>query len=181
MLQELLARVLVGGIGRLYFECHPQYGRVLWSQDGILQSVLEYLPLPAFQQLLQELKQIAQASPPTPSPYQVEIERLYDRHRVLLRFRFMVGKHGEEATLQVLRGAALRFHQKQQLSTLKRDALGIAKQLQTKLNEIRDRAYAEPGLAAARFEALPALNQLLQNIEEQLNGLENAVEGQDKG
>jgi hypothetical protein len=179
LLQELLARVLVGGIGRLYFECHLQHGRVLWSQDGILQSILDSLPLPSFHQLLQELKEIAHASP-SPSPQQVEIERLYDRSRVLLRFRFMVGKYGEEATLQVLRGAALRFHQKQQLSTLKRDALGIAKQLQTKLNEIRDRAYAEPGLAAARFEALPGLNQLLQTIEDQLNELENADEGKER-
>ncbi|GAB4226567.1 MAG: hypothetical protein Kow00121_54870 [Elainellaceae cyanobacterium] len=172
MLQELLARVLVGGIGRLYFECHPQAGRVLWSQDGVLQSVLDRLPLPVFQALLNELKQVAQL-PLTPitQSQQVEVERRYDCHRVLLRFRFMPGKHGEEATLQVLRGAALRFYQRQQLGKLKRDALGIAKQLQTKLNEIRDRAYAEPGLSSARFESLPALNQLLQNIEEQIDHL----------
>jgi hypothetical protein len=171
MLQELLARLLIAGIGRLYFECHLQYGRVLWSQDGILQSVLESLPLPVFHQLLQELKAFAQASL-APPPQQIEIERIYDRSRVLLRLRFMAGQYGEEATLQVLRGAALRFHQKQQLASLKRDALSIAKQLQTKLNEIRDRAYTEPGLAAARFEALPSLNQLLQTIEDQLNELE---------
>ncbi|PSB20753.1 pilus assembly protein PilB [filamentous cyanobacterium CCP1] len=173
LLQELLARVLLGGIGRLYFECHAQYGRVLWSQDGVLQSVLDSLPLPVFAQLLAELKRVAQLAPiPVTQPKHAEIERLYDRNRVLLRFRFMPNQYGEEATLQVLRGAALRFYQRQQLTKLKRDALGIAKQLQTKLNEIRDRAYAEPGLSAARFESLPALNQLLQTIEEQLNDLE---------
>lgn len=170
MLQELLARILVGGIGRLYFECHPQYGRVLWSQDGVLQSVMERLPLPTFSQLLDQLKRFAEIPAlPITQPRQAEIERLYDRSRVLLRFRFMPGKYGEEATLQVLRGAALRFYQKQQLGKLKRDALGIAKQLQTKLNEIRDRAYAEPGLAAERFETLPALKQLLESLEEQIN------------
>lgn len=172
MLHELLARVLVGGIGRLYFECHPQYGRVLWSQDGVLQSVVDKLPLAVFSQLLMELKRVAEL-PLTPftKPQNAEIERLYDRNRVLLRFRFMPNQYGEEATLQVLRGAALRFYQRQQLTKLKRDALGIAKQLQTKLNEIRDRAYAEPGLAAARFEALPALNELLHNLEEQIDHL----------
>lgn len=170
LLQELLTRVLVGGIGRLYFECHPQYGRVLWSQDGILQSVLEQLPLFVFHQLLNELKQLANLPPqPIQHPQQVDIERLYNRSRILLRFRFMQGQYGEEATLQVLRGAALRFYQQQQITRLKRDALGIAKQLQHKLNEIRDRAYAEPGLAAARFDALPALNQLLQKLEEQID------------
>lgn len=172
MLHELLARVLAGGIGRLYFECHPQSGRVLWSQDGILQSVLERLPLTTFTQLLTELKEIAELPATQISkPQHAEIERLYDRHRVLLRFRFMPGKHGEEATLQVLRGAALRFYQQQQLTKLKRDALGIAKQLQTKLNEIRDRAHNESGMAGARFDALPVLNQLLRNIEEQLDHL----------
>lgn len=172
MLHELLARVLVGGIGRLYFECHPQYGRVLWSQDGVLQSVVDKLPLAVFNQLLTELKRVAELPLTALSkPQNAEIERLYDRNRVLLRFRFMPNQYGEEATLQVLRGAALRFYQRQQLSKLKRDALGIAKQLQTKLNEIRDRAYAEPGLAAARFEALPALNELLHNLEEQIDHL----------
>ena len=171
MLQELLARVLIGGIGRLYFESHLQYGRVLWSQDGVLQSVLDQLPLPIFNRLLDELKQAAEiASIPMTQPRQVEVERSYEGGRVLLRFRFMPGKHGEEATLQVLRGAALRFHQRQQLSKLKRDALGIAKQLQTKLNEIRDRAYAAPELTGTN-ETLPTLNQLLQSIEAQLDTL----------
>jgi type II secretory ATPase GspE/PulE/Tfp pilus assembly ATPase PilB-like protein len=173
LLQELLARVLLGGIGRLYFECHAQSGRVLWSQDGVLQSVLDSLPLPVFMELIAELKQIAQVAPePLSQVKHAEIEREYDRNRVLLRFRFMPNQYGEEATLQVLRGAALRFYQKQQLTTLKRDALGIAKQLQTKLSEIRDRAYAEPGLAGNKFDALPALNQLLQSIEEQFSDAE---------
>lgn len=171
LLQELLARVLLGGIGRLYFECHPHYGRILWSQDGILQSVFEQLPIRTFNQLLNELKRVAEIPPMAiVQPREVEIERLYEGSRVLLRFRFMVGKYGEEATLQVLRGAALRFQQRQQLSKLKRDALGIAKQLQTKLSEIRDRAYAEPEMAEAS-ETLPALNQLLQRIEEKLDTL----------
>lgn len=171
MLQELLARVLAGGIGRLYFESHLQYGRILWSQDGVLQSVLDRLPLPIFSQLLDELKQVAEIMPvPMTQSRQVEVERSYEGGRVLLRFRFMPGKYGEEATLQVLRGAALRFHQRQQLCKLKRDALGIAKQLQTKLHEIRDRVCAVPELAETN-ETLPTLSQLLQSIEAQLDTL----------
>lgn len=174
MLQELLARVLVGGIGRLYFECHPHYGRILWSQDGVLQSVFDRLSLLTFNQLLDELKQFAELpSAAMTQPRQVEIERLYDGSRVLLRFRFMPGEHGEEATLQVLRGAALRFQQRQQLTKLKRDALGIVRQLQTKLGEIHDRSQADPRLADTN-EDLPALNQLLQSIEDRLDTLGEA-------
>jgi Type II secretion system (T2SS), protein E, N-terminal domain len=170
MLQELLARVLVGGIGRLYFESHAHYGRVLWSQNGVLQSVLEKLPLPVFQGLLQELKHIAHL-PAEEQSMQSEAEYLYDRARVLLRFRFMVNAYGEEATLQVLRGAALKFYQQQQVTKLERDALGIARQLQNKLKEIRDRAHSEPGLMGTKFEALPVLSQLLQNMEGELDDL----------
>ncbi|NJR64763.1 MAG: pilus assembly protein PilB [Leptolyngbyaceae cyanobacterium CRU_2_3] len=172
MLQELLARVLVGGIGRLYFESHAHSGRVLWSQNGVLQSVLEKLPTSVFQGLLDELKQVAHLPKQSiEQSRQAEAEYLYDRARVLLRFRFMAGNYGEEATLQVLRGAALKFYQQQQVTKLERDAMGIARQLQNKLKEIRDRAHSEPGLAGAKFEVLPALSQLLQSMENELDDL----------
>jgi type II secretory ATPase GspE/PulE/Tfp pilus assembly ATPase PilB-like protein len=172
LLQELLARVIARGIGRLYFECHVDYGRILWSQDGVLQSVLDQLPLPLFQSIVNALKQLMQlALEPVDALKQVEAEYLYDRQRILLRCRFMPNGYGEEATLQVLRGAALKFYQQQQVSKLERDALGIAKQLQNKLKEIRDRACAEPGLISAKFDVLPALSQFLQAMEEKPNHL----------
>lgn len=177
LLQELLARVLLGGIGRLYFENHDRHGRVLWSQNGVLQSVLEKLPASSFTGLLNELKRLAQVPLlPLTQPKQVEMEYLYQQTRLLLRFRFMPSHRGEEATLQVLRGAALKFYQQQQITRLERDALGIAHQLQTKLSEIRDRAQAETGLSAARLEALPALSALLQSIEAQLHALGSQIE-----
>jgi signal transduction histidine kinase len=81
----------------------------------------------------------------------------------------MLGLHGEEATVQVLRGAALRFHQRQQLSKLKRDAQTIAQQLQNKLNEIRSRAYSSSELLETKLDKLPKLNELLQSIQQQLD------------
>jgi Type II secretion system (T2SS), protein E, N-terminal domain len=173
LLQELFARVLDSGIGRLYFECGVQ-GRILWSQDGVLQSVIENLALPALQAVIDQLKEIAQLPlQPLQKTEQVEVEYLYQQGRVLLRFQFMLSPQGETATVQILRGAALKFYQQQQISKLKRDALGIAKQLQVKLSEIRDRAQAESGLAGARFDVLPNLNQLLQNVEQDLNNWVN--------
>ncbi len=169
LLQELFARVLDSGIGRLYFECGVQ-GRILWSQDGVLQSVIENLALPALQAAIDQLKAMAQLPlQPLQKTEQVEVEYLYQQSRVLLRFQFMLSPHGEAATVQILRGAALKFYQQQQISKLERDALGIAKQLQVKLSEIRDRAQAESGLAGARFDVLPNLNKLLQNMGQDLN------------
>jgi type II secretory ATPase GspE/PulE/Tfp pilus assembly ATPase PilB-like protein len=172
LLDELLGRVLVGGIGRLYFERQQHQGRILWSQNGVLQSVLENLPAAVFQGVINELKRLTNLPMiPVQKPRQEEVERLYQQSRLLLRFRVMPGTYGEEATLQVLRGAALKFYQQQQLANLSRDALGIAQQLQRKLDEIRDRAETDLGLSGTPLEALPALNQLLQSVDQQLKNL----------
>jgi type II secretory ATPase GspE/PulE/Tfp pilus assembly ATPase PilB-like protein len=174
--QELLGRVLMKGIGRLYLEQQATHGRVLWSQEGVVQSVLETLPADRFQGLIDELKQVAGLSKTRlKQSKQLDIERIFDHERLLLRFRFMPTEHGEEATLQVLRGAALRFYQQQQLSVLERDALGIAKQLQGKLSELRDRAYAESTLSGARLEILPALSRLLQEMEAEIKTMQAAI------
>lgn len=180
LVQELLGRVLMKGIGRLYLERQAKHGRVLWSQDGVLQSVLEALPAERFEALINELKQMA-ALPTRPLhvPQRLDVERIFESDRILLRFRFMPSEHGEEATLQVLRGAALRFYQQQQLMLLERDALGIAKQLQGKLGELRDRAHAESSLSGARLEVLPALSNLLREIEGQIQTMQAAIAASD--
>ena len=174
LLHELLARVLVGGIGRLYLERQAAQGRVLWSQNGVLQSVLQGLDVSLFQGLISELKRLAQLPLISLSQTkQVEFERLYKKERLLLRLRIMPSEWGEEATLQVLRGAALKFHRQQQLSNLGRDALNIAQQLQRKLNEIRERTQLNAGLSSEQLDALTALDQLLNNINQQLDSLKN--------
>ena len=176
LLQELLGRVLIGGIGRLYFERQSECGRLLWSQDGVLQSVLEGLSLSVFQGLIIELKHIFNLpSLPVVQPKQVEIERRYQQECLLLRLRVMPGSYGEEATLQVLRGVALKFYQRQQIEKLGQDALRLAQQLQRKLNEIRDRSYRYP----LPLETLPALNQQLRGLDEQLEALAELQTHQD--
>lgn len=168
MLQELLGRVLIDGIGRLYLERQLEQGRILWSQDGVLQSVLEGLSLKVFQGLIIELKRIFNMPLlPVVQPKQIEIERRYQQECLLLRLRVMPGANGEEATLQVLRGVALKFYQRQQIEKLGQDALRLAQQLQRKLDEIRDRSYRCP----LPLETLPALNQQLKDLDEQLEAL----------
>ncbi|GET37577.1 ATPase, T2SS/T4P/T4SS family [Microseira wollei] len=172
LLHELLGRILMGGIGRLYFERHPDRGRILWSQNGVLQSVLQGLDPGVFQGVINELKRLTHMSLITvDKPKQVEIERLYQKNRLLLRLRVMPATHGEEATLQVLRGAALKFYQQQQIEHISRDALNIAQQLQRKVYEIRDRTSRNPSFTGGQLEALPALSQLVKNIEQQLEAM----------
>jgi type II secretory ATPase GspE/PulE/Tfp pilus assembly ATPase PilB-like protein len=179
LLQELLGRLLLGGIGRLYFERQTHQGRILWSQDGVLQSVLEGLSSETMQGVVIELKRLTRMSLlPLKKPKQVEVERLYQDQRLLLRLRVMPGANGEEATLQVLRGAALKFYQQQQLSTIGRDALGIAQELQQKVNELRQRTQSQSALTADQLSILPALNEVLQRVNQQLEAMKSQQPGE---
>ncbi|MGB3403502.1 MAG: hypothetical protein WBA77_12515 [Microcoleaceae cyanobacterium] len=166
--QELLGRVFKDGIGRLYFEAHAGQGRILWSQDGVLQSVVEAIEPRHFQQILKALKQLMEM-PLTPiqKKTQVEIERQYKGHHLLLRLQMTVGSYGEEANFQVLRGAALKFYQQQQLSKLSSDAVKLAEKLQKRLNQIRDRIVETP----LSSDHLPLLNQMLKTIIQQAQSL----------
>ncbi|MEO1377643.1 MAG: pilus assembly protein PilB [Cyanobacteria bacterium J06635_10] len=170
LLKELLARVLGGGIGRLYLERQPYQGKILWSLNGIVQSVIEELPLSAFQGVLNELKRLNSLPATTlTQAKQVETECLYQQQRLLLRLRVMPGTHGEEATLQVLRGAALKFYQQQQLSRLSDDVLGASQQLSYKVQELQQKlALNIRDLTPRQLEALNSLNELMENLDDRL-------------
>ena len=172
LLQELLIRVLDQGIGRLYFERQGAIGRILWSENGVLQSIVEDLNDEHFTQVIEELKHLTHLPLHiTDKPLQVELERMYRNERLLLRFRFIPTNAGEEATLQVLRGAALRFYQQQQLSKLSRDALSTAQVLQNKVNALRDRMLAASDVSDSSSNVFPALAQMIDQIEAQLDVL----------
>lgn len=175
LLAELLGRVLAGGIGRLYLERQPYEGRILWSDNGVLQSVLEKLPLSVFQGVLNELKRLTNLPVTTfAEAKQVEKECLYQENRLLLRLRVMPGMYGEEATLQVLRGAALKFHQQQQLTRLSRDAIGISQQLSYKLHELQQRLVVNRNINPGQLKAFTALNKMLDDLDNQIKILTDA-------
>lgn len=163
--QELLARVLSGGIGRLYFERQIDRGRIIWSQNGVLQSSLEKLSFSVFQSVLNELKHLAQlpAIPLTKSK-KIEMQKYYQQERLLLRLRFVPGQHGEEGTLQVLRGEALKFYQQRQMDELGDQAIQLAQELEKKLKQIEVRTRINP----AQLDFLPALTKIQEKINQQL-------------
>jgi len=174
LLEELLGRVMSWGIGRLYLEWKAERGRILWSQNGILQAVLEDLPLSTYSEVIQELKQLTQFPlMPVQRPKQVELDRIYRNQRLLLRLRLMPGKHGvEEATLQVLRGAALKFYRQQQLVNLGHEALGVAQQLQQKMSEVYAHSRSHGVTLPSHLSIVPELDRALKRISYQLNELQ---------
>ena len=170
--QALLNRVLQDGIGRLYFERRETVGRILWSKDGIVQAALDGLPLPLFQSVINEFKRFTHLPLLTATkPQQVEIERTYRQERVVLRFRLIVGTNGEEATLQVLRGAALKFYQQQQINQLGRDALTFAHRLQSQVAQIRERSHQTFTMEGMTADTLTTLSHLLKDIDTEINAL----------
>ncbi|HIK43946.1 MAG TPA: hypothetical protein IGR64_03560 [Leptolyngbyaceae cyanobacterium M65_K2018_010] len=181
LMAALLHRVLSEGIGRLYLERQRTGGRVLYSQNGMVRSVLSDLNLDIFQGVINELKRLTHLPLlPTRTPQQVEIERLYRQERVLIRLRLFQGPQGEEATLQVLRGAALRFYQQQQIEQLGQDALKIAQNLRTRITAMRTQAQNPLKPEANSTATLLAINTLLKDIERQIAPLIQAAQNSDR-
>ncbi|MGG6240412.1 hypothetical protein ACQ4N7_17445 [Nodosilinea sp. AN01ver1] len=167
--QALLNQVLTEGIGRLYLERRPTHGRVLWSKDGVVQAALSDLSVEQIQSVINELKRLTHLPLlPTSQPKQADIERLYKGDRVLLRLRLIAGTHGEEATLQVLRGAALKFYEQQQLRQLGEEALDVANTLQKRISAIRHRAQQTLNIEEPSARTLDDLMQMLKTMEEQI-------------
>jgi Type II secretion system (T2SS), protein E, N-terminal domain len=180
LLQELLGRLLMGGIGRLYFARQADCGRILWSQDGELKSVLENLPLSVFQGSINELKRLTGLPLiPVKQAKQVEIEKLYQKELLLLRFRVTRSAHGEEGTLQVLRGAALKFYQQQKLTNLSQEVLVAAQQLQKQIRDIREYCDRNPNVMSNPSEFFGAINQILKHVQQELESFSKSSQKAD--
>lgn len=135
--QELLARILNGGIGRLYLERYPEYGRIIWSQDGVVQSSLNEVSIQVFQAIINQIKALAKLPPiPVDKHKKVAIEKYYQQERLLLRLEVFPGQCGEELTLQVLRGQALQYYEQKQIKKMTEQALNLAEQLEKTLKRI---------------------------------------------
>ncbi|MBD2666388.1 hypothetical protein B6N60_04246 [Richelia sinica FACHB-800] len=169
ILVELLGRVITAKIGRLYLERQPYEGKIFWTDNGVLQAQVEKIPLSVFQGVLNELKRFA-ALPMSKvtEPKQVEKECLYHQKPILLRLRVMSGDYGEEATIQVLKGSALKFYHQQQMGFLSRDTLETVQKLRCLLNELQERFLPDFELSPQQSEALASLNPLMENLDQQV-------------
>ncbi len=136
--QELLAKILDGGIGRLYLTRDLHYGRIIWSRDGVIQSSLDKVKLDVFEQIIREIKTLGKQPLSTlKKPKKVAIERIYNQERILLRLEFFVGKCGDEITIQVLRGEALKFYEQRQVEKSMEQAIYFAEKMEKILRKIR--------------------------------------------
>ncbi|MBE9028778.1 hypothetical protein IQ266_03265 [filamentous cyanobacterium LEGE 11480] len=164
-LQGLLIRMMASGIGRLFLVRKTAFGQVLWTENGKAKMVLEQVALDQFRGAIDELKQLTALPLQTvEQPVEVEIERFYQRQRILLRLRISPKETGEEATIQVLRGAALKFYQKHQVHNLRRDTHDIAQQLRHKVLELGKRSAPNE----IDRTTLPEIDRTIESLEAQL-------------
>ena len=167
--QELLARVLVAGNGRIQFERLPNNGRISWSQNGNLKLSIDPVAAKTFQGVVEELKHLVKLpNIPVKQVYKGEIERSYRQERLLLLWRINPGKYGEEATLQVIRGKVLALYQKRQIEELGDQAIEIAKQLERKLEQIRNCRR----INSHAWHKLSTLHEIHEKIDRQIKLLD---------
>ncbi len=135
--QELLARILDGGIGRLYLERHLYHGKIIWSKDGVLQSSLEEVKIEVFDRLIQEIKILGkQPLNPIDKTRKIAIEKVYNQERILLRIEFFLNQYGEEITIQILRDKALKFYERRQVKRTMEQALSLSHKLEKNLKKV---------------------------------------------
>jgi hypothetical protein len=161
----LLVRMLASGVGRLFLVRKPGGGQVLWTENGAAKMLLEQVAHDQFCGAIAALKQLTHLPiVPVEAPIEVEIERFYQRQRILLRLRITPKDGGEEATIQVLRGAALKFYQRHQIQNLRRDTQAIAQELRQKVLELGRRNHQGEIVRST----LPEIDRTIASLEAQL-------------
>jgi hypothetical protein len=175
--KKILAKVLQGEIGRLYFERRPNYGKIICSQEGKIQYSIDKLSLDIFQGTIDEFKMLVTLPKQEgKSTQKIELEKNYKGEQVLLRFQIVDNGKGEEGTLQVLRGKALQFYKQNKLEQMGRQALELAQRLEQRLYQIHvysstmhdsDEKLASRALVA---ESSIALQKIIQELSLHLGG-----------
>jgi type II secretory ATPase GspE/PulE/Tfp pilus assembly ATPase PilB-like protein len=142
--QELYKKLIQGGIGRLYLERLSDYGRIFCSENGVVQFSLEHVSLPTYNAILNQIKVLAKLSPtPLKERKKLAVEKYHQKERLLLRIEMFPSRWGEEATIQVLRGAALNFYEQRQAQKMVEQALSLAVKLEKMVKKMRNHFTSE--------------------------------------
>ena len=161
--EELFTNILQGSINKLNLERNLNQGRILWSQDGIVQSSLDNVSLSIFQALINEIKTLAKIPlEPLQKAKKVAINKHYQQERLQLRIDVCPSEWGEEITIQVLRGNALKLYEQKQIAKMSEQALLLAQKLAKTLTTMRN------SFDSSEIRDLSELKKVQQEINLQL-------------
>ena len=165
--QELFTNILNGSIAQLSLERNRDRGRILWSQDGIVQSSVDDVSLSIFQALINEIKTLAKIPlEALQKTKKVAINRQYQQERLQLRIDLCPNQWGEEITIQVLRGKALKLYEQKQIAKMKEQALLLAQKLAKTLTTMGN------SFDSSDIGDLGELRKVKQEIDRQLELLD---------
>jgi type II secretory ATPase GspE/PulE/Tfp pilus assembly ATPase PilB-like protein len=171
LLLELFGRSLGQNITQLLLERQQTSARIIWSRNGRSQLLLDRLPLPLFQGLIHELKRLTDFPvQPVDRPRKVEMLRLYENQPLLLRLRFVPGKFGEQAAVQLFRGQLLQKYQKSQMAKLSQEITQITGLLDQKLRQASARSQINP----EKIEALAGLQKSFAQMSRSVDIIKNS-------
>lgn len=161
--QELFSKILDGSITKLYLEPDRQQGKIVWSPDGIIELSLDRVSLDTLQTLIKEIKTLAKIPlQPLEKTKKVAIEKHYHQERLQLHLDICPSQWGDNITINVLRGDALRLYEQKQMKKMSEQALSLTQKLAKTLNMMRTR------FDTTAIGNLEEIQQVKQEIERQL-------------
>ena len=161
--QELFSKILDGSISKLYLEQNRQQGKIVYSPDGIIESSFDRVALEIVQTLVREIKTLAKIPlQPLEKTKKVAIEKHDRQERLQLHIVVSPSQWGDNITLEVLRGDALKLYEQKQIKKMSEQALSFAQKLAKTLN-----------IMGTRFDStaignIDEIQQVKQEIERQL-------------
>ena len=162
--QELFIKLLDSSISKLHLEQNQNQGKIIWSPDGVVQSSLDNVSLSILQALINEIKTLAKIPLELlQKPRKVAIEKNYQQKRLQLRIDACPGKWGDEITIQVLRGNALKLYEQKQIKKMSEQALLLAQKLEKTLSTM------VTCFESSSIGDLSELKKLKQKIDRQLD------------
>ena len=164
--QKLLNTILEEGTGKLCLQQNLNSGSIIYYQNEIAQSSLKKLPLDTFEAIIKEIKIMAQLpSNKLERAKKIAVKKFHNYQKVLLRIELLIGEFGEEATVQIMSGRALKIYEQKQSDKTLEQAISLGKKLEKALIKINLNQKAVP------FRELENLKVIVKRIENQLNQL----------
>ena len=164
--QQLLSKIVSGQIDKLYFQHKENFGSILSGHSGAVSPLLDKLDIAVFEAIVNQIKVMAKLPLKKLDKYRkVAIPKLYNKDRVLLRVEFFPSRHGEEITMQMLQGEALRFYEQRQADRTMEQAISLSQKLEKALGKMT--RYQ----GSIELNDLKTLNTIVDKIGEKLQSL----------
>ena len=164
--QQLLSKIVSGQVDKLYFQHKENFGSILSSEGGAVSPLMSQIKIAVFKAVVNEIKVMAKLPLEKLDKYRkVAIPKLYKKERVLLRVEFFPSRFGEEITMQMLQGEALKFYQQRQADRTMEQAISLAKKLEKALSKMS--VYQ----GSIELNDLTNLKAIARKIEQKLGSL----------